>query len=134
MDAYAIHYKNKYPDGRVQESETGIDVYDAQGGHRVALRKDGSGQWHDRSARFGCIDAHDLAPIPRDARVHKLSADGKRGLDEKAADRKSKRSAFVKAGKVQSCEELSAQGWAFDEKGEVKAKPAAPAPASDSQA
>ncbi len=95
MLSYIVHYKNKYPGGQVQASENAIDVYDVQNNHAVALRKNGAGQWVDESEKFGCIDKHCLAPIPKDARVHKVQ-NGVVGFDEDSAERISKRSDLIR--------------------------------------
>jgi len=113
MKSWVVHYKNKYPGGQVQASESALDVYDANGDHCVALRKDGSGQFVDKSEEYGAKHAHDLAPIPKDARVFKM-VDGKIVPDEKAAERKELAKAYVSDGKVQSCKEIGLDK--FDEK------------------
>ncbi len=95
MLSWVVHYKNKYPGGKVQASENAIDVYDVQNNHAVALRKNGAGQWVDESEKFGCVDKHCLAPIPKDARVHKV-VDGKVGLDEKHEERIEKRADLLR--------------------------------------
>lgn len=123
MLSYIAHYRNKYPGGQVQASEHSLDVYDAEGRHVVALRKDGAGQWMDKSEEFGCEHAHCLSPIPKDARVHKI-VDGKLGLDEYAEERMEFSKAFAEDGRVPSCDELKKDGWRFDEKQRVVQKPA----------
>jgi hypothetical protein len=133
MDSYAIHYRNKYPGGIVNESETSIDVYNASGNHCVALRKNGSGVWADHSERLGLPDRHDLSPIPKDSRVNKMHKDGTRGEDELASDRKNARNEFMRDGKVMSMAELKKEGYEFSEDGRVITRPAkqsesAPAP------
>lgn len=87
MKSWIAHYRNKYPKGSVRSSESAIDVYDAEGGHRVALRKNGANQMVDASEELGCIDRHDLSPIPKDARVHKLYPSGMIGLSEEHEER-----------------------------------------------
>lgn len=105
MKSLYVHYMNKYPGGRVAMSESSLDVYCAEGKHRVALRKNGAGQWLCNSEEFGCEDSHDLAPIPKDARVHKLFKDGKIGKDELHAERAPKAKALAKNGRVLSEDE-----------------------------
>ena len=95
MKSYIVHYKNKYPGSRVEAGEDFLNVYCAGGEHRVALRRNGAGQIVDVSEEYGCLDRHDLAPIPKMSRVHKLHKDGKIGLDEDHVARRE----FVK-GKV----------------------------------
>lgn len=102
MKSYAVHYKNKYPGGRVDFSDDRLDAYDSEGGHRVALRLNGAGQWVCRSEEFGCIDRHDLSPIPKDSRAHKLHKDGKIGPSEEHAERVVAAKKFMKNGKVLS--------------------------------
>jgi hypothetical protein len=108
MKAWHVHYLNKYPGGQVCSGEDYVDVYDADGAHRLAVRKNGAGQWSDVSEEMGLPDRHDLSPIPKDARVHKLQKDGKIGLDEKHEERRAAREKLVKNGKVASIEEAAA--------------------------
>lgn len=124
MKAYVVHYKNKFPGCHIVESEGAIDVY-GDGGHLVSLRKNGAGQWEDKSEENGCVERHDLSPIPKDARIHKLHASGRIGLAEEAVERRKAAQKFMKDGKVQSIEELTKQGWQFDEKGRVFRSPKA---------
>lgn len=126
MESAVIHYKNKYPNAHIIESGDSIDVYCRGGFHRVALRKNGAGQWVCQSEQHGCIDRHDLSPIPKDARVHKLFAGGRRGMDEKAEERKKSRKALEVNGKVPSVVELQAAGWDIDRDGKVLAAPKGP--------
>jgi hypothetical protein len=72
MLSLIVHYKNKYPKGRVEHSESGLRVYDSQGQLRVALEKNGAGQLLCVSERYGALDRHDLSPIPKEARRIKL--------------------------------------------------------------
>jgi len=122
MLGWIVHYKNKYPGGRVSTSESAFDVYDAEGNHCVALRKDGAGMWQDRSSDLGCEHAHCLAPIPKDARVHKV-IEGKVSFDDKSEERKLAREKFLDDGKIPSCFDLKKAGWDFDEKGRVVSEP-----------
>lgn len=118
MKSWYLHYKNKYPGGQVKLSDSGLDVYSASGEHVICIQKDGSGQMKDMSSEYGLRDRHDLAPIPKDARVHKL-VDGKIGFDEKSEERKKLASAFVcpeKKDVVLSCADLKKHGFEFDEK------------------
>ncbi|MDE2102144.1 MAG: hypothetical protein KGL39_33165 [Patescibacteria group bacterium] len=117
--SWHVHYLNKYPGGHVRSDESSLDVYAADGTHRVALRKSGQGNWVDRSEEMGLADRHDLAPIPKDARVHKLvphvrvdkkgrehTVGEKIGLDEEADSRRALREGFMKDGRVMSCAEI----------------------------
>ena len=111
MKSYVVHYRNKYPGGAVHASESAIDVYDAEGNHCVALRKNGAGQMVCQSKELGCKDAHDLSPIPKDARVHKLFADGTIGESEEASERRKVAKELAAhecggSGKVPSIQEL----------------------------
>lgn len=122
MKSWQVHYLNKYPGGHVQASESALDVYDRDGQHRVALRKDGGGSWVDMSEAEGCPDRHDLSPIPKESRVHKIQK-GCVGKDEKADQRLKSRSEFDRDGKIPSCEELEKEGYAFEKDFSVKARP-----------
>lgn len=113
MKSLILHYMNKYPGGRVHAVEGAIDVFDRSGRHCVALRSQGSGQLVCASAEMGCAHAHDLAPIPKDARLFKWQ-DGKISKDELHDARREKLGAFVKDGRVQSCHELGLS--LFDDK------------------
>jgi hypothetical protein len=114
MLSWLVHYKNKFPGGMVQASESSIDVYDQNGNHQVALRKSGSGAMICQSEQLGCEGRHDLAPIPKDARLWKIK-DGKIAKDELFEERKAKLSQFLdEKGRVKSCAELGLA--AFDEK------------------
>lgn len=96
MKSFVVHYKNKYPGAKVSHSDDSLDVYSADGSeHYVALRKNGAGQILDVSEEMGCRDRHDLAPIPKAARVHKLHADGRIGLDEQAEERRESQQALA---------------------------------------
>lgn len=124
MKSLAVHYKNKYPNGKIFESETSLDVYNASGDHCVSMEKNGAGQWVDRSEAKGCLHKHDLAPIPKDARLYKVVG-GSVVKDEKYAERSKKYSEFldVSSDKIMSCEELETEGFEFDEKQVAKKRP-----------
>lgn len=116
MKQWIVHYMNKYPDAKVIASENSLDVHLKDGSHAVAVRKNGAGQWVCQSEELGCLFRHDLSPIPKDSRVHKV-VEGKVGHDELAEERKEKRNAYLdKYGRVKSCEELKSDGFIFDEK------------------
>lgn len=109
------HYKNKYPGGSVRASESSLDVYCAEGIHRVSLQKNGAGQWVDVSDEVGCLDSHDLAPIPQNSRSYKLYADGKIKPSEEFAEREPVRLALAAhecggKGKVPSIDDLKKAG------------------------
>ena len=82
-----VHLKNKYPGGHVEATENSIDAYDSAGAYVVAIRKNGADQFVDVSKEVGARDTFCLAPIPKEARVHKLHRDGTLGLDEKHEER-----------------------------------------------
>jgi hypothetical protein len=126
MESWKVHYRNKFPGGRVQASENSLDVFDKNGEHVVALRKNGAGQWQDESEKEGLRERHDLAPIPRGSRVHKM-VDGKIGRDDKSAEREQSRSKFLcnEGCKVLSMKELESKGFEFDSKGDAKKEPKA---------
>lgn len=127
MKSYVLHYRNKYPGGQVQASETALDVYDHKGNHCIALRKNGAGQWMDESAAQGCIDKHDLAPIPKDSRLYKEDALGRFIKDEEFEARAKKVKSFLDdSGRfVLSCDDLKKKGYQFDDKQRVIVLPQA---------
>lgn len=115
MKSLSVHYRNKYPGGKVIETEESLDVFDAKGDHCVALRKNGAGIMSCQSMALGCKHTHDLAPIPKDARLFKMR-DGKLSKDEKYEERVKAHKDFLCGddSKVLSCAELSEQGYKFD--------------------
>lgn len=119
--SHAIHYRNKYPKGRVTLSEDSVDVFCAGGRHRVALRKNGAGMMVDVSAEMGCEDSHDLAPIPKDARAHKLYSEAgkasRMGKAEEHDERVGYSADLAVDGKILSIDEYKKQGWKFDDSG-----------------
>lgn len=119
MKSYVAHYRNKYPGGRVDFSENHLDAYDKDGTLRVALRIGGGGVLLDKGDELGASDKHDLAPIPKNARVHKLTKDGKITLDEKAAERKQAVEKLVSGGKIHSIAEYKEAGAEVDAEGNV---------------
>ncbi len=124
MKSWVVHYKNKYPGSKVILTDSSLDVYDVKGDHVVSMRVNGAGQWTCVSDEMGCKDAHDLAPIPKDARVHKV-VEGKISLDEHHEERSKKSQDFCQDGKVLSCKELEKEGYQFDDKHRVVAAPKA---------
>lgn len=127
MKSWIVHYKNKFPGCSVNATENSLDVFGADGTHLVSLVKNGAGQWVDRSEEMGCAKKHCTAPIPRDARVHKLcKVTGNIILDEEAGERvKARRAVMNSAGEVRTIAEMQAQGHEFDSKGGLvkKAQP-----------
>lgn len=137
MINYVVILKNRYPKGKVISSDNSLDVYVGED-HKVALRKDGAGMWVDRSEELGCSDKWSLAPIPKDARIHKV-VNGKVALDPEHKERRGLRGEFMSGDRILSCEELKEKGYRFDEKQRVEKRPdakaapkpvAPPAPAS----
>lgn len=124
MKQWVVHYMNKYPKAHITSSESSIDVYDAEGNYCVALRKDGGGNFVDRSEEMGCKDRHDLSPIPKESRLYKVSKEGHISKDEKFESRDKLKKQFMKGSKVSSCEELTAEGFSFDEKQRMLQAPA----------
>lgn len=103
--SHYAHLKNKYPGGHVVASEDSLDAYCADGRYRVALRKNGAGQWVDMSKVLGADDMFCLAPIPKDARVWKHYGSHV-GLSEEHAERTMAVAQLVVDGKVPSQKEL----------------------------
>lgn len=114
---WLAHYKNKYPGGKVEFSEDKLDVFNEDGDHCVALRRRGDGSVADCSEEYGCLDRHDLSPIPKNSRVFKLYIDGKVAPSEEAAERKKASAELLVGGKILSSEEYAKHGVEFDFKG-----------------
>lgn len=119
MKSLYLHYKNKYPGGQVHSTESSLDVYSASGEHVIAMRRDGSGSMIDQSEAFGLRDRHDLAPIPKESRIHKM-VDGKVAFSEESEERKKSAMSFLcpdKKDVILSCDVLSKKhGFKFDDK------------------
>lgn len=98
MKSAVVHYKNKYPGSQVHTSENSLNVFSQDGQHLICVEKNGHGQPVDRSAELGLPERHDMSPIPKESRVHKLYANGMIGKSEEFEER----SAFV-AEKVKKC-------------------------------
>lgn len=123
MKAYAPHYLNKYPGGRVEYSEDKLEAFDAQNQRRVSLRLDGNGRIVDVGSETGASDKHDLAPIPKNARLFKLYADGRIAKSEEFSERLESSLELKKAGKILSIDEYKADGgFDIDDKGNVSVK------------
>jgi hypothetical protein len=82
MRSYHVHYKNKYPDCRVQVTDDAIDVVSSEGEHLIAMRKNGYGAWVDKSEEFGLSERHDLTPICKESRLYKCNQKGHIVKDE----------------------------------------------------
>lgn len=124
MKSLVVHYKNKYPGGRVSLSDSALDVYSADGDLCVSLRKNGAGQWVDQSDEMGARDKHCLSPIPKQSRVFKLHADGKIGRDEKHEERSKFAGKLEREGRILSCEEYIAEGFVIDKEHSIVSGPA----------
>jgi len=126
MKSLQVHYMNKYPGGYCEANDQGLRAYDADGKLRVCLQKGGDGGMHDVSEEMGLPDRHDLSPLPKDARVHKVVG-GKIGKSEEAEDRAEAAKKYVVDGRVPSCEELEGPkkdtGWKFDKGHEMVSMP-----------
>jgi hypothetical protein len=88
FQAYAVHYKNKFPKSQVKFDDNSLDVYSVDGKHLVAVRKTGAGSIKDASKELGCFECHDLSPIPKMTRAYKLYADGNIGMAEEYRERR----------------------------------------------
>ena len=86
--SYAVHYKNKYPDCKIESSDSSFSVFSKDGQHLIKLAKNGAGQLIDESEEYGCEEKHDLSPIPKESRVYKLYANGMIGKSEEYLERK----------------------------------------------
>lgn len=119
-----VHYKNKYPGHIVLAKEDSLDVYSLSGEHKVALRKDGSGNLICQSAEHGASDCHDLSPIPKNARAWRLADDGSIEPVKEFEARKKVGETLSKefGGKVPSLEELEAKGYEFEKDGSLPHK------------
>ena len=131
-----VHYKNKYPKGKIEASENSFDVYDQHGEHCVALRKDGAGNLVCQSEKLGLKHKHDLSPIPKMSRLYKVCPQkGVIKKDEKFEERVKAFGEFFceDESKIMSCEELSAvdadgkplYGYKFNDKQEILEAPKA---------
>ena len=123
MKHFAVHYMNKYPGAIVTHSENQLDVLSSEG-LLVALRRNGHGMIIDAGAECGASDKHDVSPIPKDARVFKLYADGSVKKSEEAAERLVSAKKLAVDGKILSISEYQAKGYKFSDKGEVTSSPA----------
>lgn len=101
MKSWVVHYKNKFPGCKVMSAEESLDVYSKDGEHLLAVRKQ-AGNWADVSEEYGLPYRHDLAPIAKDARVHKLHKDGKIGLDDMAEERVEASKSWVEGHQIES--------------------------------
>ena len=70
MKSFHVHYKNKYPDAQISVTEKSLDVYQ-DGKHLVSIGVDIAGNFQDYSKERGCLESHDLCPIPKRTRLVK---------------------------------------------------------------
>lgn len=114
MLPFVVHYKNKYPGCRIDHSEDHLNVYDQEGNLKVAIKRGGGGALVDLGEQLGAADKHDVSPIPKNARVYKLTAENKIQLDEKHADRRPVAKALAEQfGKVPCIKTLKEKGFEF---------------------
>lgn len=121
MKSFLVHYKNVFPGGRVDIGEHSLDAYDAEGNHRIALRRTGAGSLKDVGTEVGASDVHCLDPIPKNARVFKLYADGKVSVSEEVLERKKAAKELAVDGKVLSINAYKEAGYKVDQMGNVSA-------------
>jgi hypothetical protein len=129
LSAFA-HLKNKYPGGKIHHGVDAIDAYAADGSHRVAVRKNGAGQWVCQSEAFGLADRFCMSPIPKNARAHKLYPSGHVAPSEEYASRAPFAASIAVGGKVPSIAELAKAGGVIDQQGNYSPPAASPAPAA----
>lgn len=118
MKHLAAHYMNKYPSSVVMFDEKKLDVL-GDGGLKIALRTNGNGMIVDSGDECGASDKHDIGPIPKDARVYKLYADGSLKKSEEANVRVAASKSLAVDGKILSIEEYKKLGYKFNDKGEI---------------
>ena len=123
MKHLLAHYANVYGIENVECDDSKLRAY-VSGKLHVLVVKDGAGNVKDMSEEMGLEGRHSLSPIPKLSRVWKFDKAGKLAKDEKAEERLKAREEFLKDGRVQSCEELEAQGWKFNKAQEVVEAPA----------
>lgn len=86
--AKLVHLRNKYPEHKIVAHPSSIQVYDKDDNLIVALEKNAHGHFECQKDQYGARDRFCHAPIPKDARVHKLWKDGSVGLAEEHEERK----------------------------------------------
>lgn len=125
MLSIVVHYKNKYPKARVEHNEDQLNVYAQDGTLLVALKRGGGGALVDVGEQLGAKDKHDMSPLPKNARVHKLTVDGKIALDELHAERRPEARAIADqfGGKVPCIPSLKKKGYEFDGDSLVMSQP-----------
>lgn len=114
MNSILVHLKNCFPTAVIIATQLAIDVM-VEGVHYLGLRV-ADGVFIDKSEELGLPGRFSLAPIPKEARVHKLKKDGTIGLDEDHKSRMKARAAFMDQDgiRVLSCAELEAKGFRFE--------------------
>jgi hypothetical protein len=106
MKSYYVHLKNKYPQAQIAAGAESL-IVSHEGEILCAVVKDGGGSWRDAKSEYGARDEFSLAPIPKEARAHKLYKDGTVGRAEEYDVRiKKGRELAAKDGKVKSIKEI----------------------------
>ncbi len=90
------YYLKMYPGGRVQATDTSMDIFDKDGKHMVAIRKNGAGQWVCQSEEHGTEHRHRLDPDAHPCPTY----DKETGKRTNADDDKKVASAVGPTGKV----------------------------------
>lgn len=122
MEHLLPHYANKFD--YVECDDRQLKAFLKNGKLAVHLVIDGAGNVKDLSEKLGLPYRHDLSPIPKDARCKKRDSKGNLSNDELHDERLKLREKFLDSnGVVQSCEELSAKGWKFDDKQKLLSSP-----------
>lgn len=117
-----VHYKNKFPGGRIDASDTHMNVFCADGLHQVSMHKNGNGDWVCRSEELGCVGKHDMGSLPKWARVWKLHKDGRIAPAEEAETRQNHVESYGKT-KIPGAQGTDKEDGDF-EKGEFNHKDA----------
>lgn len=107
MRPYIAHYRNKYPGGEVDsDGESYLRAYDAKGRLRVVLAN-AVGSVVDQKSVVGCMDAHDLSPLPKDCRVWCNRSSGlERHAEADAREKVAEKIAAEFDGRVPGVEEI----------------------------
>ncbi len=122
--SFIVHYKNKYPNARVEYSDNHLQVLSKDGEVLVSLRRGGGGSLIDFQKQDGAKYAHDLSPIPKNTRVYKLTHEHEIEKDEESQDRSVIAKHFCDTlGYVPSIEECRKHfGLSIDQVGNVELK------------
>jgi hypothetical protein len=85
--SFVVHYKNKYPNATIDHGDNHLRVVYAKGEVLVSIKRGGGGVILDCQKEDFARDPHDLSPIPKNARVYKLTGEHTIEKDELAAER-----------------------------------------------